>query len=77
MTEQKFKTNINCVGCVQKVKPFLDQIDGIKWEVAIQDPAKILTIQGTEEKGEQVIAAVKAAGFEIEAEKGFWKKIFG
>lgn len=74
--KKRFKTNINCIGCVEKVKPYLDQIKGLEWEVDTKNPNKILTVQGINQL-EQVIQAVQAAGFFIEEEQeSFWKKFF-
>lgn len=62
----KFKTNIKCSGCVEKVKPFLNEALGEnKWEVDYNDPAKVLTVTGENEKN-KVIAAVEKAGYRAE-----------
>lgn len=63
----KFKTNINCGGCVAKVTPFLNDTEGIcHWEVDTTDKDKILSIHSEGITSEQVIAKVKEAGFKIE-----------
>jgi copper chaperone len=63
----KFKTNINCGGCLAKVTPFLNNEEGIeKWEVDINNPEKTLTVEVCEIGADQVIEAVKKAGFKIE-----------
>ncbi len=42
----KFKTNINCSGCVAAITPALQGLRGIeKWDVDIDNPDKVLTIQ--------------------------------
>ncbi len=64
----KFKTNINCGGCIAKVTPFLNEAEGVcHWEVDTANPAKILTIHSEGITEEEVIAAVKEAGFTAEA----------
>jgi copper chaperone len=41
----KFKTNINCNGCVEKVSPFLINADGIcHWDVDTANKDKILSV---------------------------------
>ncbi|WMJ75015.1 heavy-metal-associated domain-containing protein [Cytophagaceae bacterium ABcell3] len=66
----KFKTNINCGGCIKKVKPFLDKVDNLKkWDVDIADNDKILTVRGDEVQEKDVIKAVEEAGFKIETVK--------
>lgn len=63
----KFKTNINCSGCVAKVSPELDNADGIcHWDVDINSKDKILTIHSEGITEEEVMANVKKAGFNIE-----------
>ena len=43
MNTLKFKTNINCAGCLAKVSPFLNAEQSIeKWEVDTSIPEKIL-----------------------------------
>ena len=67
MKEIAFKTNINCSGCVARVTPLLNEIKAVKsWNVNIQDPAKILTVQAEENVESAITDAVKKAGFTIE-----------
>lgn len=64
----QFKTNINCSGCVAKVTPELNETKGIcNWNVDTNNPGKILTVETDTASKEQVIEAVKKAGFKIEA----------
>ncbi len=63
----KFKTNINCGGCIAKVTPSLNETIGENnWQVDTQNPNKVLTVSGTEVNKEDVIKAVKKAGFKAE-----------
>ncbi|MEC8141763.1 MAG: heavy-metal-associated domain-containing protein [Bacteroidota bacterium] len=62
-----FTSNIACNGCVSKVKPFLDELEGvIKWEVDIENPQKILTVQSSEISADQIQEAVIKAGYQLE-----------
>jgi copper chaperone len=65
MKELKFKTNINCGGCVAKVTPTLNASlgEGV-WEVNTDHPDKVLTVKGAEEK--DVIKAIVKSGFRAE-----------
>jgi copper chaperone len=46
METLKFKTNINCGGCIANVTPTLNNLKGVKhWEVNTADPNKILSIE--------------------------------
>ncbi len=67
MNTLKFKTNINCAGCLAKVSPFLNAEESIeKWEVNTSIPEKLLTVETDESNAESVICIVKNAGFQIE-----------
>ncbi len=67
METLKFKTNINCGGCIAKVTPFLDKADGIeKWEVDTENPQKILTVETSLLKSEDVIKIINDAGYKAE-----------
>lgn len=65
MKEMKFKTNINCGGCIASVTPYLNQIEEISWKVDTENPDKILTVEAQKASQEEIIDAVKKAGFEI------------
>lgn len=67
MNTLKFKTTINCGGCVRAVTgPLNDEAEITNWQVDTDNPDKILTVQGDDVRPEQVIRAVQEAGFEIE-----------
>ena len=62
-----FTSNIACNGCLSKVKPFLDELEGVvKWEVDIENPQKILTVQSNELSADQIQEAVIKAGYQLE-----------
>ena len=66
METLKFKTNINCSGCVKAVTPQLNQVDSITgWQVDTDNPDKILEVQSQTGDQQPVIEAVKKSGFEI------------
>ena len=66
MQTNKFKTTINCSGCVAKVTPFLNEALGEdNWEVDYNNPAKLLTVVGEKDKV-KIIEAVEKAGFKAE-----------
>jgi copper chaperone len=63
----KFKTNINCSGCIKSVTPFLNELDNVEaWKVDTENPDKVLEIELEDDRTEIVIEAVKKAGFTIE-----------
>ena len=62
-----FTSNIACNGCVSKVKPFLDELEGLAtWQVDIENPKKILTVETDELSTEQIQEAVAKAGYRLE-----------
>ena len=68
MEKLKFKTNINCGGCIKAVKPHLDNTEGVKkWDVDTANPEKILTIEAEGVSAEKVKQTVERAGFKAEA----------
>ena len=65
--ELKFKTNINCSGCVSKVKPFLDKLDGLEtWEVDTDNPDKVLYVKINQATDEEIIDTIEEVGFSAE-----------
>lgn len=65
--KNQFKTNINCGGCVTKVTPYLEKLEGIdSWEVDTASRDKILTVSTTNTSVDDIIQVVKDAGFSIE-----------
>lgn len=65
MKKLQFKTNINCNNCVRSVSGFINDVAGLeKWTVDIENPEKILTVEGDFDKN-AVVEAVEDAGFDI------------
>ncbi len=58
--EFQFKTNLNCGGCVSKVKADFDNADGIcEWNVDTANNDKILTVKADGITEDEIIAIVK------------------
>ncbi len=65
--ELQFKTNINCSGCIAKVKPGLDNAKGIReWNVDTNNREKILTVQSEGITANEVIVIIQSKGFKAE-----------
>ncbi len=61
-----FKTNINCGNCIRTVSPVLNALDNVEsWQVDIENPDKILTVELDDQDVDTVIKSVESAGFEI------------
>lgn len=67
MTTYKFKTDIKCGGCLDKVRPHLDAKEEIShWEVDLSDPARVLTVQADDTTAEELVDTVRKAGFKAD-----------
>ncbi len=77
MKTYKFKTNINCGGCIKSVTPYLNQLRDSEWDVDINDKRKILTVKSASVTEIDIINKVIEAGYTVEPLKGgIWHKIF-
>lgn len=65
----KIKTNAKCAGCSAAIKKALAPLaPAEEWEIDLTSPDRILTYTGSSEPAiEEVVAAVRAAGFQAEA----------
>ncbi|MEM0997895.1 MAG: heavy-metal-associated domain-containing protein [Bacteroidota bacterium] len=67
MVTLKFKTNINCGNCVRSVTPHLNSLLEVEsWTVNTEHPDKVLLVQSETGDAEEVVEAVRRAGFSIE-----------
>ncbi|HQG08286.1 MAG TPA: heavy-metal-associated domain-containing protein [Dysgonamonadaceae bacterium] len=65
MKTLRFKKNINCSNCLAKVTPSLNQKEGIaSWNVDLDNPDKILTVETESLMPEDIVKTVKRVGFE-------------
>lgn len=67
MKTLKFKSTINCDGCISKVKPILDRHEKIeKWEVDTDHADKILTVYSGSISADEVSKSLLEIGFKAE-----------
>lgn len=67
MEKLKFKTNINCGGCIAKIAPSLNEEKKIlKWEVDTSTPDRILDIETEKLNAKEIIDLVAKAGFQAQ-----------
>ncbi len=65
MKKFKFKTNINCLGCVAQFREHVKNADGVThWEVDTTTSDKLLTLKGMLTEKEAV-ELVQKAGFTV------------
>ena len=66
MKTTKFKTTIQCTGCVNKVTSALNETAGEgNWQVDLNDPTRTLTVAG-EFESSNIIEALLRAGYRAE-----------
>ena len=66
MKTLRFKTSIKCNGCLISVRPQLNAIKGIEgWEVDLNSPESILSVQCEEDLTELIKSAVERAGHSL------------
>ena len=67
METLKFKTNINCSGCVAIVTPMLNKLEGVdEWIVNTNDPNKILEVKTNSLISSDIIQELDKIGFKAE-----------
>ncbi len=63
----RFKTNINCSGCVSKVESDLNQASGIEeWDVDISNSEKVLTVKSDGISEDEITHLIAKKGFSAE-----------
>ena len=66
MNTYKFKSNINCNGCISAVTPHLNEAQIDNWSVDLESPERTLTVETEALSKEDVKAVVEKAGFALE-----------
>ncbi len=62
-----FKTNLKCNGCVNAIAPAMNEIPGlVRWETDLIAPESILTVVTETDITENILEAVRKAGYTIE-----------
>ena len=77
MKTYKFKTNINCGGCVKSITPYLDELKDVEWKVNTDDKRKVLEVKTENFTEQEIIDKIHEAGYEAQPLKsGFLGKLF-
>lgn len=70
MTEIKFKTNVNCNHCINKITPVLNGDKSInEWNVDLTNEDKVLTVKGEIVDGNGIIESLSKVGYIAEVIK--------
>ena len=64
MKSYKFKTNINCGGCINSVTPYLNELKDAEWNVDTNDKRKVLEGKSNTLTEKEIIDKVHEAGYE-------------
>lgn len=63
----KFKTNVMCMNCINKITPYMDKVAGKgNWEVDLKNPKRIMTVKNLDIRSEDIVNALKEAGYKSE-----------
>lgn len=64
----KFKTNLNCSGCLSSVTPYLNGVEGIEnWNVDLNNPSKTLTVESNGATEKEIVNTINKAGYKAES----------
>jgi copper chaperone len=70
MTEIKFKTNVNCNHCINKITPVLNGDKSItEWNVDLTNEDKVLTVKGEKVDENSVVESLSKVGYIAEVIK--------
>lgn len=65
MTKLTFNSTIKCTGCINTVRPELDNLaDVTHWEVDLTHPQRLLTVESKSGNPQWVIEALQAVGYQ-------------
>ena len=65
----RFKTNLKCQGCIDKITPYMQAAVGVlKWTVDIHSPEKWLVVEGESVDIPGIVRLLSVAGFTAEPE---------
>lgn len=66
MESYTFKTNLKCNGCINAIKPVMEQIpEIIEWNADLTNPDRLLHVTCSLDVAEQIIEGIKKAGYQI------------
>ncbi|KYG77249.1 hypothetical protein AWW68_00325 [Roseivirga spongicola] len=67
MNTLKFKSNINCTGCLSKVTPVMNDEKAIQqWDVNLEHDDRTLTVETNDLSAEEVQKIVGKVGFKAQ-----------
>jgi len=63
----QFKTNLKCNGCIERIAPQMNSLDGIiTWDVDLTKPVKILKVESMRDNEPEIISILREKGYTCE-----------
>ena len=67
MKTTAFKTSLKCNGCVERITPGMNSLEGIgHWEVDLTKPVKILKVESEDDPEAGIISVLREKGYTCE-----------
>jgi len=62
MNTLKFKTNLKCAGCMNAIKPYMDNLEGVEsWDVDLDSRDKIVKVVTDTASADEIKDAIEKA----------------
>ena len=63
----EFKTSLKCSGCVERITPRMNSLDGIiSWEVDLTKSVKILKVESMKDNEQEIVSVLRENGYTCE-----------
>lgn len=67
MKTTEFKTSLKCNGCIERITPGMNSLEGIvNWDVDLTKPVKILKVESMKDYEPEIISILKEKGYTCE-----------
>jgi len=67
MKTTEFKTSIKCNGCIERITPGMNSLEGIvTWNVDLTKPLKILKVESMRDYEQEIVSVLREKGYTCE-----------
>lgn len=67
MKTMEFKTDLKCSGCIERIAPQMNLLEGIVgWDVDLTKPVKILKVESIRDNESEIISILREKGYTCE-----------
>jgi copper chaperone len=64
MKSMRFKTSLKCNGCVERITPGMNALEGVvSWEVDLKMPPGVLKVESADDIGSKIISVLAEKGY--------------